>query len=158
VSSTNCTSTTTFPNPLTQQRLSTSDSRSDLSDYTSSAFESLGVSLLTLFSIYPVQSSTPCSPHFCEYRAAHWGDLFLSFIFGSTTTDPNAPNLHPVSERSDHFGKLETGDLEWACSGGFVTETQTFYHFLEDETIVLCQVIHSSIGSVSYSLLSLSPG
>lgn len=63
-----------------------------------------------------------------------------------TTTDPNAPNLHPVSERSDHFGKLETGDLEWACSGGFVTETQTFYHFLEDETIVLCQVIHSSIG------------
>ncbi|KAG6335178.1 hypothetical protein ID866_3904 [Astraeus odoratus] len=61
-------------------------------------------------------------------------------------SDPKAQNFHSVSERSDFFGKLEAKDLEWTCAGGFATETQTFYHFLEDETMVMCQVIHSSIG------------
>jgi hypothetical protein len=62
--------------------------------------------------------------------------------------DPKAPNLFPVSETktSDLFGALEPKDLEWTCAGGFVTETHTFYHFLEDESLLLCQVIHSSIG------------
>lgn len=68
----------------------------------------------------------------------------LSFF--NSSTDAKAPNFHPVSERPDLFGELETKDLEWTCAGGFATETQTFYHFLEDETMIMCQVIHSSIG------------
>ncbi|KAG9316941.1 oxidative stress survival, Svf1-like protein [Chiua virens] len=77
--------------------------------------------------------------------------MFSSF-FNSSTVDPKAPNLYPVSgfepktSASDLFGDLRPTDLEWACSGGFVTETQTFYHFLEDDTMLMCQVIHSSIG------------
>ncbi|KAF9238520.1 oxidative stress survival, Svf1-like protein [Melanogaster broomeanus] len=63
------------------------------------------------------------------------------------TSDPKAPNFHPVSPKSsDLFGDLEPKDLEWTCAGGFATETQIFYHFLEDETMLMCQVIHSSIG------------
>ncbi|KAG6373509.1 oxidative stress survival, Svf1-like protein [Boletus reticuloceps] len=73
-------------------------------------------------------------------------------LFNTSTVDPKAPNLHPVSgfepktSASDLFGDLRSSDLEWTCAGGFVTETQTFYHFLEDDTILMCQVIHSSIG------------
>ncbi|KIJ62888.1 hypothetical protein HYDPIDRAFT_157047 [Hydnomerulius pinastri MD-312] len=72
----------------------------------------------------------------------------FSAFFNPTPADPTAPNLHPVSEthKSDLFGQLETKDLEWTCAGGFTTETQIFYHFLEDETMIMCQVIHSSIG------------
>lgn len=68
------------------------------------------------------------------------------FSFLNAPTDAKAPNFYPVSERPDLFGELETKDLEWTCAGGFVTETQIFYHFLEDETMIMCQVIHSSIG------------
>jgi hypothetical protein len=47
------------------------------------------------------------------------------------------------------FGELVPADTEWlAQSSGFVTETQTFYNFLEDGGFVMCQVIHSSTGSV----------
>ncbi|KAI6025690.1 oxidative stress survival, Svf1-like protein [Pisolithus orientalis] len=75
----------------------------------------------------------------------------LSFF--NSSTDAKAPNFHPVSERPDLFGELETKDLEWTCAGGFATETQTFYHFLEDETMIMCQVIHSSIGSPAKSTI-----
>jgi hypothetical protein len=45
------------------------------------------------------------------------------------------------------FGELEPKDTEWlATSSGFVTETQTFYHFLEDGSSLMFQVIHSSVG------------
>ncbi|KAH7884761.1 oxidative stress survival, Svf1-like protein [Phlebopus sp. FC_14] len=71
--------------------------------------------------------------------------MFSSF-FSAAPVDPKAPNFHPISERSDLFGQLEPEDLQWTCGRGFATETQTFYHFLEDETMLMCQVIHSSIG------------
>ncbi|KAH8112852.1 Svf1-like-domain-containing protein [Phellopilus nigrolimitatus] len=63
--------------------------------------------------------------------------------------DPNAPTFHPVSSRypaNELVGELEPKDLEWLCAGGFTTETQIYYNFLEDGTFVMCQVIHSSIG------------
>jgi len=44
------------------------------------------------------------------------------------------------------FGELEPSDTEWACAGGFATETQIFYNVLEDGTSVMCQLIHSGIG------------
>lgn len=75
--------------------------------------------------------------------------MFSSF-FNATPADPKTPNFHPVSgfeaKTSDLFGALEPKDLEWTCASGFVTETQIFYNFLEDETMIMCQVIHSSIG------------
>ena len=63
--------------------------------------------------------------------------------------DPGAPTFHPVSSRypeSEIVGELEPRDIEWMCAGGFVSETQTYYNFLEDGTFLMCQVIHSSIG------------
>jgi len=44
------------------------------------------------------------------------------------------------------FVKLEPKATEWTCAGGFVTETQIWYHFLEDGTFIMCQIIHSSVG------------
>ncbi|EIN04901.1 survival factor 1 [Punctularia strigosozonata HHB-11173 SS5] len=74
----------------------------------------------------------------------------FSYFSSSAPADPNAPNFHPVSERydvQDLFGELEPKDLELQCQGsGFVTETQTFYHLLEDGTFLTFQLIHSSVG------------
>lgn len=72
--------------------------------------------------------------------------MFSSF-FG--VSDPNALNFRPVTSAfppNELFGKLEPKDTEWACAKGFITETQTWYHVLEDGTFFMCQVIHSSIG------------
>lgn len=65
------------------------------------------------------------------------------------TVDPNAPVLHPVQLAHDQqalFGPLEPQDTQWLCAGGFVTETQTFYATTKDGGLVMCQVIHSSVG------------
>jgi len=72
-------------------------------------------------------------------------------IYGrsGSTADPQAQNIHPVSSAfkpADLFGQLEAEDLHWTCAGGFVTETQTFYHLLDDGTFLMCQVIHSATG------------
>ncbi|KAG2126701.1 oxidative stress survival, Svf1-like protein [Suillus cothurnatus] len=72
--------------------------------------------------------------------------MFSSFFSTAPPVDPQAPNLFPVSENSDLLGELEAKDLEWTCAGGFATETQIFYSFLQDGTMLMCQVIHSSIG------------
>ncbi|KAH7921034.1 oxidative stress survival, Svf1-like protein [Leucogyrophana mollusca] len=76
--------------------------------------------------------------------------MFSSFFSTAPPVDPTAPNFHPVSsafpEKSDLFGELAAKDTEWTCASGFVTETSIFYNFLEDGTMVMCQVIHSSIG------------
>ncbi|KAI0833335.1 oxidative stress survival Svf1-like protein [Trametes gibbosa] len=75
--------------------------------------------------------------------------MFSSFFSTVAPTDPHAPNFHPVSSAykpEELFGELEPKDTEWTCPGGFAVETQTFYHFLEDGTSVMCQVIHSSVG------------
>ncbi|OJT07205.1 Survival factor 1 [Trametes pubescens] len=75
--------------------------------------------------------------------------MFSSFFSTAPPVDPNAPNFHPVSSAykpEELFGELEPKDTEWACPGGFAVETQTFYHFLEDGTSIMCQVIHSSVG------------
>ncbi|KAG8981722.1 putative cell survival pathways protein, partial [Tulasnella sp. 427] len=72
--------------------------------------------------------------------------MFSSFF---STTDPNAPNLHPVTNGvapADLFGPLAPEDLDWVCAGGFVTETHTWYHRLEDGSLLMCQIIHSSVG------------
>ena len=66
-----------------------------------------------------------------------------------STVDPNAPVLHPVQLAHDQqalFGPLEEKDTQWLCAGGFVTETQTFYATTKDGGLVMCQVIHSSVG------------
>ncbi|KAI5119444.1 hypothetical protein M0805_008383 [Coniferiporia weirii] len=73
----------------------------------------------------------------------------MSWLWGAAVVDPNAPTFHPVSSRypdEDLVGELESKDLEWMCAGGFVTECQTYYNFLEDGTFIICQVIYSSIG------------
>ncbi|KAH7911673.1 oxidative stress survival, Svf1-like protein [Hygrophoropsis aurantiaca] len=76
--------------------------------------------------------------------------MFSSLFSTSPPTDPKASNFRPVSsafpEPSDLFGELEPKDTEWTCASGFVTETSIFYNFLEDGTVIMCQVIHSSIG------------
>lgn len=67
----------------------------------------------------------------------------------SAPVDPTAPNFHPVSTGkgpNELFGELEPKDTEWLCSGGFVAETQIWYHILEDGTSLMVQIIHSSIG------------
>jgi len=73
----------------------------------------------------------------------------FSFLSGGPPVDPKAPNFHPVSSRyspQELFGELEPKDTEWACAGGFVTETQTFYTITDDGVSVMCQVIHSAVG------------
>ncbi|OAX32024.1 oxidative stress survival, Svf1-like protein [Rhizopogon vinicolor AM-OR11-026] len=72
--------------------------------------------------------------------------MFSSIFSTAPPVDPKAPNLFPVSEKSDLRGELEPKDLEWTCAGGFTTETQIFYNLLQDGTMLMCQVIHSSIG------------
>lgn len=66
-----------------------------------------------------------------------------------STSNPQAQNIHPVSSAfkpEELFGELEAEDLNWTCASGFVTETQTFYHLLDDGTFLTCQVIHSTTG------------
>ncbi|EPQ54374.1 hypothetical protein GLOTRDRAFT_100483 [Gloeophyllum trabeum ATCC 11539] len=83
----------------------------------------------------------------------------FSSLWSGATSDPNAPNFHPVSSRvppSELFGELEPTDTEWLCTAsGFVTETQTWYNTLEDGTSVMVQVIHSSVG-VWYPTIQLT--
>ncbi|KAF8312480.1 survival factor 1 [Clavulina sp. PMI_390] len=72
--------------------------------------------------------------------------MFSSFF---TTVDPTAPTFRPVTsafEAKDHFAPLEPKDLEWTIGSGFVTETQVWYHTLEDGTFLILQIIHSSAG------------
>ncbi|KAG8711796.1 putative cell survival pathways protein [Ceratobasidium sp. 394] len=67
----------------------------------------------------------------------------------SAAADPKAPNFHPVTSKtapSELFGQLTPKDTEWTCAGGFVTETQVWYHLLEDGTFIMCQIIHSAVG------------
>ncbi|PPQ66222.1 hypothetical protein CVT24_000334 [Panaeolus cyanescens] len=74
----------------------------------------------------------------------------------SAPVDPTAPNFHSVStnlSEGDLFGELEQKDTEWLCAGGFVTETQTFYIVADDGTSIMCQIIHSSVGYVTYSFI-----
>ncbi|GAA5983884.1 hypothetical protein JCM11641_006408 [Rhodosporidiobolus odoratus] len=59
------------------------------------------------------------------------------------------PNIHPVQlnfEGQAAFGPLVQQDTEWLCPGGFATETQTYYATLKDGSLLMCQVIHSSVG------------
>ncbi|CAE6525707.1 unnamed protein product [Rhizoctonia solani] len=74
--------------------------------------------------------------------------MFSSFFSGPA--DPKAQNFHPVvtskTPAGELFSKLEAKDLEWTCAGGFVTETQTWYNFLQDGTLIWCQIIHSAVG------------
>ncbi|TFY83296.1 hypothetical protein EWM64_g726 [Hericium alpestre] len=75
--------------------------------------------------------------------------MFSSLFSTLPPVDPNAPNFHPVSStfpKEELFGELEPTDTALLCAGGFVTETQVWYHILEDGTSVMCQIIHSSIG------------
>ncbi|BGP25897.1 survival factor 1 [Rhodotorula toruloides] len=72
----------------------------------------------------------------------------MSSWFSSSA--PTGPNIHPVqttfSDPNALFGPLTPKDLEWNCAGGINTETQTWYATLKDGSIVMCQIIHSSIG------------
>jgi len=75
--------------------------------------------------------------------------MFSSIFSTSPPVDPTAPNFHAVTSNvadTELFGELEPKDTEWLCSGGFVTETQTFYVITDDGTSLMCQVIHSSVG------------
>ncbi|KAF5341922.1 hypothetical protein D9611_001899 [Ephemerocybe angulata] len=75
--------------------------------------------------------------------------MFSSFFSAAPPVDPTAPNFHSVTTNvsdSDLFGPLEPKDMEWACAGGFVTETQTFYIIADDGRNIMYQLIHSSVG------------
>ncbi|KAJ2926920.1 hypothetical protein H1R20_g10191, partial [Candolleomyces eurysporus] len=75
--------------------------------------------------------------------------MFSSF-FSAAPADPHAPNFHAVTTNvsdSDLLGPLEPKDTEWLCAtGGFVTETQTFYFITEDGVTMMYQIIHSAVG------------
>lgn len=76
--------------------------------------------------------------------------------FSSTPSIPLGPNIHTPQERFKSellFGKLLKEDTEWLCAGGFITETQTFYATTLTGGIIMCQVIHSSLGLVYFFLL-----
>lgn len=86
--------------------------------------------------------------------------IYCIYVFScqasSAPTDPNAPTFHPVSSRysdSEIVGELEPKDVESMCLGGFASETQTYYNFLEDGTFIMVQVIHSSIGCATNELV-----
>ncbi|GAA5929907.1 hypothetical protein JCM1841_001255 [Sporobolomyces salmonicolor] len=68
----------------------------------------------------------------------------------SSSSTPAGPNIHPVqlnfADQNALFGPLVPKDTEWLCGSGIVTETQTFYATLKDGSVVMCQVIHSSVG------------
>ncbi|KZV89004.1 oxidative stress survival, Svf1-like protein [Exidia glandulosa HHB12029] len=71
----------------------------------------------------------------------------FSSIF--STSDPTAQNFHPVTSLhgpGQQFSPLDDRDLRWACSGGFVAESQIFYQYNEDGTFIMLQVIHASVG------------
>ena len=93
----------------------------------------------------------PCSPQ--SSRKLHKLSSILPVLSYFTSTsppvDPKSPTFHAVASNvadTELFGELEPKDTEWLCSGGFITETQTFYVFTDDGTSLMCQVIHSSVG------------
>ena len=95
----------------------------------------------------------PCSPQFSRKlhnRVYHFIQFCYVFCYStSPPVDPAAPTFHAVADNvadTELFGQLEPKDTEWLCSGGFVTETQTFYVLTDDGTSLMCQVIHSSVG------------
>lgn len=64
---------------------------------------------------------------------------------------PTGPNIHPVQlnfpDQNQLFGPLVQQDTEWQCSGGIgPTETQSYYHTQKDGSLVMVQIIYSSIG------------
>ncbi|GAA5824064.1 hypothetical protein JCM5353_007078 [Sporobolomyces roseus] len=64
---------------------------------------------------------------------------------------PTGPNIHPVQlnfpDQNALFGPLVQQDTEWQCSGGIgPTETQSYYHTQKDGSLVMVQIIYSSIG------------
>lgn len=65
---------------------------------------------------------------------------------------PTGPNIHPVQlsipDTQAAFGPLTPQDNEWLLPSGIATETQTFYATLKDGSLLMAQVIHSSIGCV----------
>ncbi|KAG8921591.1 putative cell survival pathways protein, partial [Tulasnella sp. 418] len=72
--------------------------------------------------------------------------MFSSFF---TTVDPTAQNIHPITSSTapaDFCGELSPDDFNWSQSGGFVSETQTWYHILDDGSLLMSQVIYSSVG------------
>ncbi|ORY65636.1 oxidative stress survival, Svf1-like protein [Leucosporidium creatinivorum] len=84
--------------------------------------------------------------------------------FHSSSTDSNSANLHPVQLAFDQealFGPLVPQDTEWLQAGGFVTETQVFYATTKDGGIIMCQVIHSSVGvwypSIQFTFRYVNP-
>jgi hypothetical protein len=89
----------------------------------------------------------PCSPQ--SSRKLRSTSLLAVVSYFYSTVDPKAPNFHAVASNvagTELFGELQPKDTEWLCSGGFVTETQTFYVITDDGTSLMCQVIHSSVG------------
>jgi hypothetical protein len=62
---------------------------------------------------------------------------------------PTGPVIHPVQLRYGQealFGPLVKEDTMWLTAGGFITETQTFYATTKAGALIMCQVIHSSVG------------
>jgi hypothetical protein len=92
-----------------------------------------------------------CSPHFSGKwtRLCSYSPFNISIT--SAPADPTAQNFHPATEGlapGDLFAELKPEDNHWLCAGGFVTETQIWYQIFNDGTFVMCQVLHSSVGSV----------
>lgn len=68
---------------------------------------------------------------------------------GSGAPAASGSNFHAITDTVSQdalFGPLQASDLEWTCAGGFTTETQTWYSFLEDGSFATSQIIHSAVG------------
>lgn len=75
--------------------------------------------------------------------------MFSSFFSAAPAIDPTAATVHPVSSAfapAALNGALDAKDLEWTCSSGFITETQTFYIVAETGENITFQIIHASLG------------
>lgn len=85
----------------------------------------------------PTPSHTPSTPS--VHHTMSW----------FSAAAPTGPVIHPVQLRFGQealFGPLVKEDTQWLCAGGFITETQTFYATTSSGALVMCQVIHSSVG------------
>ncbi|SCZ87661.1 BZ3500_MvSof-1268-A1-R1_Chr2-2g05127 [Microbotryum saponariae] len=84
-----------------------------------------------------------------------------SWFVSAAPTGPNFAGVHRNFAQEAFYGPLVQEDTEWLCAGGFVTETQTFYATTEQGELIMCQVIHSSVGvwypSIQFTFRYVNP-
>ncbi|BGP49660.1 Putative cell survival pathways protein [Rhodotorula kratochvilovae] len=83
-------------------------------------------------------------------RVAPSASPYVECMSWFSSSSSSGPNIHPVqtafSDPNALYGPLTKEDLSWNCGGGINTETQVWYATLPSGAIVMCQIIHSSVG------------